>query len=31
MIQKFAAGGSYQSTKPIDGLSNRELQVLRMI
>jgi DNA-binding NarL/FixJ family response regulator len=31
MIQKFAAGGSYQSTNPIDGLSNRELQVLQMI
>ncbi len=31
MIQKFAAGSSYQSTNPIDGLSNRELQVLQMI
>jgi DNA-binding NarL/FixJ family response regulator len=31
MIQKFAAGWSYQSTNPIDGLSNRELQVLQMI
>ena len=31
MIQKFAAGGYYQSTNPSDGLSNRELQVLQMI
>lgn len=31
MIQKFAAGGAYISTNPIDGLSNRELQVLQMI
>jgi DNA-binding NarL/FixJ family response regulator len=31
MIQKFAAGGSYISTNPIDRLSNRELQILHMI
>jgi DNA-binding CsgD family transcriptional regulator len=31
MIRKFAAGGSYISTNPIDRLSNRELQILHMI
>ena len=31
MIQKFAAGGAYLSTNPIDRLSNRELQILHMI
>jgi len=31
MIQKFAAGGSYISSNPIDRLSNRELQILHMI
>ena len=31
MIEKFAAGGAYTPTNPIDGLSNRELQVLHMI
>jgi DNA-binding NarL/FixJ family response regulator len=31
MIQKFAAGGAYISTSPIDRLSNRELQILQMI
>jgi len=31
MIHKFATGGSYASTSPIDRLSNRELQVLRLI
>jgi len=31
MIQKFAAGGTYLSTNPIDRLSNRELQILHMI
>jgi len=31
MIRKFAAGGSYTSTNPIDRLSNRELQILHMI
>jgi DNA-binding NarL/FixJ family response regulator len=31
MIRKFAAGGSYISADPIERLSNRELQILRMI
>jgi DNA-binding NarL/FixJ family response regulator len=31
MIEKFAAGGAYTPTNPVDGLSNRELQVLHMI
>jgi DNA-binding NarL/FixJ family response regulator len=31
MIQKFAGGGAYLSPSPVDRLSNRELQVLRMI
>jgi DNA-binding NarL/FixJ family response regulator len=31
MIEKFAAGGAYTPTSPVDGLSNRELQVLHMI
>jgi len=31
MIQKFASGGAYLATSPIDRLSNRELQVLQMI
>ena len=31
MIEKFAAGGSYVSSNPIDRLSNRELQILHMI
>ena len=31
MIQKFAAGGTYTSSNPIDRLSNRELQILHMI
>ena len=31
MIEKFAAGGSYISSNPIDRLSNRELQILHMI
>jgi DNA-binding NarL/FixJ family response regulator len=31
MISKFAAGGAYLSPSPVDRLSNRELQVLRMI
>lgn len=31
MIQKFASGGTYVSTNPIDRLSNRELQILHMI
>jgi DNA-binding NarL/FixJ family response regulator len=31
MIQKFASGGAYLSTNPIDRLSNREVQVLQMI
>jgi len=31
MIQKFAAGGTYLATNPINRLSNRELQVLQMI
>lgn len=31
MIRKFAAGGAYISTNPIDRLSNRELQILHMI
>ncbi len=31
MIEKFAAGGAYTATSPVDGLSNRELQVLHMI
>lgn len=31
MIQKFAAGGAYLATNPINRLSNRELQVLQMI
>lgn len=31
MIQKFASGGSYISSNPIDRLSNRELQILHLI
>lgn len=31
MIEKFAAGDAYASANPVDGLSNRELQVLHMI
>lgn len=31
MIEKFAAGGAYTSSNPVDSLSNRELQVLHMI
>lgn len=31
MIRKFADGGAYVGTSPIDRLSNRELQVLDMI
>ena len=31
MIRQLATGGAYSSTNPIDRLSNRELQVLRMI
>jgi DNA-binding NarL/FixJ family response regulator len=31
MIQRFAAGGAYISSNPIDRLSNRELQILHMI
>ena len=31
MIEKFAAGSAYASVNPVDGLSNRELQVLHMI
>jgi DNA-binding NarL/FixJ family response regulator len=31
MIRKMVAGGSHRSTDPIDRLSNRELQILRMI
>jgi len=31
MIEKFAAGGAYTPSNPVDGLSNRELQVLHMI
>lgn len=31
MIQKFASGGAYLPSSPIDRLSNRELQVLQMI
>jgi DNA-binding NarL/FixJ family response regulator len=31
MIQKFASGGAYISSNPIDRLSNRELQILHMI
>jgi DNA-binding NarL/FixJ family response regulator len=31
MIQKFASGGAYLASSPIDRLSNRELQVLQMI
>jgi len=31
MIEKFAAGGAYTPANPVDGLSNRELQVLHMI
>jgi DNA-binding NarL/FixJ family response regulator len=31
MIQKFASGGAYISSNPIDRLSNRELQILHLI
>lgn len=31
MIEKFAAGGTYVSSNPMDSLTNRELQVLHMI
>jgi DNA-binding NarL/FixJ family response regulator len=31
MIEKFASGGAYISSNPVDSLTNRELQVLHMI
>jgi len=31
LIQKFAAGGTYPTSNPVDRLSNRELQILHMI
>jgi DNA-binding NarL/FixJ family response regulator len=31
MIEKFASGGAYVSSNPVDSLTNRELQVLHMI